>query len=214
MKKIIVFAFVMGFTLTSFAQKADSTKTTTIRLRGNTLSSAVQPLIVIDGNQQYSRDISMIKDLDPNNIESVTILKDSSAISLYGPEGFAGVIDIKTKDSKARSSTVTPGSQLSPSLKGKVSGFTIRPKNQLNENPNGSNFSITKNGIKLTDGAASPLYIIDGEETTDSKSISPDTIDSIEVLKDGTAQKLYGDKAKNGVIIIKTKNAKPLPKKK
>ena len=49
-----------------------------------------------------------------------------------------------------------------------------------------------------------PLYIVDGKETDDIKNISPESIESITVLKNDVVEK-YGEKAKNGVVIITTK---------
>ena len=59
----------------------------------------------------------------------------------------------------------------------------------------------------------SPLYIVDGKEVkfngeSPLKTIPQETIASMEILKDATAEKLYGDKGKNGVILITTTNAK------
>ncbi|WP_057939017.1 Spy/CpxP family protein refolding chaperone [Algoriphagus resistens] len=54
-----------------------------------------------------------------------------------------------------------------------------------------------------------PLYILDTEdgnkEIKEFNSINPDDIESINVLKDKSAVDLYGEKGKNGVIIIKLK---------
>ncbi len=60
---------------------------------------------------------------------------------------------------------------------------------------------------KVTDNV---LYIIDGKEATSEEvnTISPNDIESISVLKDENAVKLYGEKGRNGVIIIKTKTKK------
>jgi TonB-dependent SusC/RagA subfamily outer membrane receptor len=51
---------------------------------------------------------------------------------------------------------------------------------------------------------------LDGKEATsdDINALDPNTIESISVLKDDNAVKLYGEKGKNGVIIIKTKAKK------
>lgn len=49
------------------------------------------------------------------------------------------------------------------------------------------------------------LVIIDGKEAMDKDALSklvPDHIKSISVLKDKSAQAVYGDKGKNGVIIV------------
>jgi TonB-dependent SusC/RagA subfamily outer membrane receptor len=53
-----------------------------------------------------------------------------------------------------------------------------------------------------------PLIIIDGKEAKSLKNIASDDINSITILKDQSAKKLYGDKGKNGVIVIKTKKGK------
>jgi TonB-dependent SusC/RagA subfamily outer membrane receptor len=56
-----------------------------------------------------------------------------------------------------------------------------------------------------------PLIIVDGEalpENEKLESINPDIIQSVTVLKDASATKFYGEKAKNGAIIITTKKAK------
>ncbi|MGM9476905.1 TonB-dependent receptor plug domain-containing protein [Pedobacter sp. GSP4] len=208
MKKIIVFALAMGVSLTGFAQKADTTKRVNIKIRGNALLSATQPLIVIDGNKQYSRDINSLNEIDPNAIESITVLKDSSAISLYGADGLAGAIQIKTKGATVTDALAGKNTVVMPSVKGKISGVFIRPTIQSQDSLNNGNFLINKNGIKLKNGAAEPIYILDGKETTDIKSIAPDKIESIEILKDASAQSLYGDKAINGVVIITTKKEK------
>lgn len=53
-----------------------------------------------------------------------------------------------------------------------------------------------------------PLYVIDGIVSNDSifKSIKPESIKSINVLKGNGATAIYGQKAQNGVIIIESKN--------
>jgi TonB-dependent SusC/RagA subfamily outer membrane receptor len=212
MKKLIAFTAIMGLTIAAFAQKADSTKNVTIKIRGNAISDAKQPLIVIDGNKQFTRDINQIA-LEPDNIESINILKDNSAVSTYGADGFAGVIEIKTKGSKERNNLTVLDSNMSSNLKGKIYGLTVRPGIAKPGAPNGSGFSISKLGIKLRNDASSPLYIVDGKEADSTITMDQDSIKSIEILKDAAAKKLYGDKANNGVIIITTKNAKALPEK-
>ncbi len=66
----------------------------------------------------------------------------------------------------------------------------------------------TSNVIGL-DPANQPLVIVDGKETPyeDIKKTSPDRIKSVSVLKDKTGTTVYGDKGKNGVILIETKDA-------
>lgn len=55
------------------------------------------------------------------------------------------------------------------------------------------------------DGDGHPIFVIDGKEVKSLKNLNPNDIKSISILKDGTAEKKYGDKGKNGVIEIRTK---------
>ena len=66
----------------------------------------------------------------------------------------------------------------------------------------------TNNDQLTIDGEGQPLFIIDGKEAKSLKNISPSDIKSISVLKDGTAEKKYGEKGKNGVVEITTKKGK------
>lgn len=73
-----------------------------IRLRGlSTLGANSSPLIVIDGVIGGSLD-----NVDPNDIESMTVLKDASASAIYGTRGASGVILITTKRGQAGKFTV------------------------------------------------------------------------------------------------------------
>ncbi len=65
----------------------------------------------------------------------------------------------------------------------------------------------TKVRIISTDEKA-PLMMLDGKEISNEEmnNIDPNTIDKVEVLKDENASRKYGDKGKNGVVIITTKN--------
>ncbi len=71
---------------------------TTIRIRGtNSIQGGNDPLYVIDGFPSFSSNPTM---LDVADIESVEILKDASAIAIYGSRGSNGVIIITTKKGK------------------------------------------------------------------------------------------------------------------
>lgn len=77
----------------------------TIRIRGgSSLSASNDPLIVIDGLPISSTDISggdVLNTINPNDIESFSILKDASATAIYGSRASNGVILITTKKGKA-----------------------------------------------------------------------------------------------------------------
>src|SRR5260221_1620564 len=78
----------------------------TIRIRGGaSLNASNNPLIVIDGVPIDNNGISGVANplalINPNDIESFNILKDASAIAIYGSRASNGVIIIVTKKGKA-----------------------------------------------------------------------------------------------------------------
>ena len=79
----------------------------TIRIRGgSSLSASNDPLIVIDGLPISGTSISggdVLNTINPNDIESFSILKDASATAIYGSRASNGVILITTKKGKAGS---------------------------------------------------------------------------------------------------------------
>lgn len=75
----------------------------TIRLRGVTTFGANQePLVVVDGIAGAS-----LNNIDPNDIESIDVLKDASAAAIYGTRGAAGVILVTTKTGNVGNTSVS-----------------------------------------------------------------------------------------------------------
>ncbi len=79
-----------------------------VNIRGvSSISASSQPLFIIDGIPVVSRNnsalnqniqpVNPIADINPNDIENITILKDASAAAIYGSRGANGVILITTK---------------------------------------------------------------------------------------------------------------------
>lgn len=86
---------VPGVTLTSSNGGPDQSPT--IRIRGfGSLNAGKDPLIIVDG-APYSGDMNT---LNPNDVESMTVLKDAASSALYGARGANGVIIITTKQAK------------------------------------------------------------------------------------------------------------------
>lgn len=54
-------------------------------------------------------------------------------------------------------------------------------------------------------GGNDPLFIVDGVEVNDIGDISPDEVQSIDVLKDASSTAIYGSRGANGVILITTR---------
>ena len=91
---------------------------TSFRIRGTgTLNASAEPLYVIDGvattNASYSQNAAsanttagILSTINPQDIESITVLKDAAAASLYGSRAANGVVIITTKSGKAGSGHV------------------------------------------------------------------------------------------------------------
>ncbi len=89
-----------------------------VRIRGLTsISGSSQPLYIIDGIPVTTGDFgqigysgqgsSALSDLNPNDIESISILKDASATAIYGARGSNGIVLITTKRGKEQKTTVS-----------------------------------------------------------------------------------------------------------
>lgn len=163
-------------------------------------ADAKNPLIVVNGEiQKPTFDIS---NLSSESIKSVTILKDKSALSLYGTKGENGVVVITLKEGAQKIDGKTE-------VKNEIRVIGI---NKIDKNSPDSVKSEIR--IKSTGNVQNPLYVIDGEvikEGGDINTIKPENIESINILKDKTAIEKYGERAKNGVIeITLKKGVKPV----
>src|SRR5690606_32217086 len=95
---------------------------------------------------------------------------------------------------------VTDAGQL---LQGKVAGLTIGVPSG---DPTSGSQILLRGSTTLFGANANPLILIDGVPG-DLKTVAPEDIESIDVLKDGSAAAIYGVRGSNGVIIITTKRA-------
>ena len=87
-------------------------------------------------------------------------------------------------------------------LQGQVAGVNIN----TNSGSPGSAATINIRGIS-TNGDNRPLILVDGNVIEDLSTINPNDVESVNVLKDATAG-IYGVRAANGVILIKTKTGR------
>ncbi|MBU2887955.1 TonB-dependent receptor [Gilvimarinus agarilyticus] len=101
--------------------------------------------------------------------------------------------------------TVSTG-RIDQALQGRTAGVSIRP---TSGSP-GSSTKIRIRGIS-SNGGSDPLFIIDGVRTGAGGMdyLSPNDVESIEVLKDAASAAIYGAEGANGVIIVTTKKGKP-----
>merc|ERR1711959_659077 len=71
----------------------------------------------------------------------------------------------------------------------------------------GASSTVVIRGIGSINGSIEPLYVIDGvpQNGDNFRSLNPNEIASISVLKDAGATAIYGNRGANGVIIVETK---------
>ena len=120
------------------------------------------PIYFLDG---VLIDKTKMDAINPDNIESINVLKDKKATDKYGEKGKSGVIEITMKKSHSIPPPPPP----------------YDPKNP-------------------------PLYILDGVVIDPaSMNVKPEDIKSIDVLKGKSGTDLYGEKGKNGVVLIYSK---------
>ena len=87
-----------------------------IRVRGTTsMNGSNDPLYVVDGVP-----VDNIKFLSPNDIESISVLKDAASNALYGARGANGVIIITTKQAKAGEAVVTASAKWGVNTRGTI----------------------------------------------------------------------------------------------
>jgi TonB-dependent starch-binding outer membrane protein SusC len=109
----------------------------------------------------------------------------------------SAISSVSTKDVSSR-----PIVNTSEVLAGKAAGVQIM---QPSGKP-GSDFSVRIRGIAALGGSSQPIYVIDGVVAYDTKSLDPNNIESISILKDASAAGIYGSAgATNGVVMITTK---------
>lgn len=167
-----------------------------------------KPLVFIDGEEKRIKELNNI---DPNTIESINVLKENSATEVYGEKGKNGVVLIELKKDKAAEEVKILGYKTKESEK-EGSSLTTMVEQFLEKEytPNHADLSISnKNGkveVKSNNtDFKNVLTIVDGKEVENISDIDPNTIESVSVLKEKSATEVYGDKGKNGVVLITLK---------
>ncbi|TAE31325.1 MAG: TonB-dependent receptor [Cytophagales bacterium] len=138
----------------------------------------------------------------------LSLIDDSKALEEVVVVGYGTA---KRKDLTGAVTQITardlnPGVNPNPlqAIQGKVAGLVITtPSGDPNANP-----TVRLRGYTSLSGAGDPLYVVDGVIGVPIQTISPQDIESMDVLKDASAAAIYGSRGANGVIIITTKRGK------
>jgi TonB-dependent SusC/RagA subfamily outer membrane receptor len=136
-------------------------------------------------------------------VGSCSALKNSYIPNGYDPgeeEVNIGYQKIKKKDSTAATAklNVERGSgytNIYEYLQGRVAGVEV------------VGTSIRIRGDHSINSSNEPLLIVDGMEVSDISDLSPEEVETIDVLKDAATTALYGSRGANGVILITTRHS-------
>ncbi|WP_295128775.1 TonB-dependent receptor [uncultured Chitinophaga sp.] len=133
----------------------------------------------------------------PSNLNDIVVIGYGS-MKKKDVTGAVGSI----KSDKITEVAATDATQV---LQGRISGVMVSAQNWKP----GNMAEVRIRGSRSISGSNEPLYVVDGIPFVDAISqISPNDIESMEVLKDASATAIYGNRGANGVILITTKKGK------
>lgn len=145
--------------------------------------------------------------LNGQSVLNIELVEDAKAIDEVVVIGYGQQrrSEITTSITKVTSDDFIKGSVKSAEqlIQGKVAGLQV-------VNSSGdptSDIQMMLRGVSTLSSSTSPLIIIDGIPGGVLNSIAPEDIESIDVLKDGSAAAIYGTRGTNGVVIVTTKRS-------
>ncbi|WP_106146835.1 TonB-dependent receptor plug domain-containing protein [Flagellimonas meridianipacifica] len=95
---LILFFAVSGWTASLYSQTSEKVETASLNQYTSDSNEDKQPLYVVNGIPVSDK--SVVKNLDPDNVVSVDVIKGEKARALYGESGSNGVVIIQTKNTK------------------------------------------------------------------------------------------------------------------
>jgi TonB-dependent starch-binding outer membrane protein SusC len=166
------------------------------------------------GYVQLTRSINVNQDLDLN----LDLLSDDQALGEVVVTGYGTIVREQMTGNissiSARQIEEIPVNSFESALQGQAAGTYI----QKSSGKLGQGINIRIRGTSSVSASSQPLYVIDGiPVTSESQStsaygdtnpltdISPNDIESIDILKDAAAAAIYGSRAANGVVLVTTK---------
>ncbi len=146
-----------------------------IRVRGNrSINASNEPLYVIDGIPTTAN----INNFNPNDIASMEVLKDASAVAIYGSRGANGVVLITTKKGKAGKAVISYDGYYG--VKQPIENLNLMNAQQFAE------YSRISRGIDPNDASQDDTFFSDVEIENLQNGVDTDWLDL--VLQDGTQQ--------------------------
>lgn len=146
--------------------------------------------------------------LQGRNTLIIQLTADASALDEVVVVGYGSMKkgEVTSAITNVRADEFVQGMVRSPTqlLQGKVAGLQM-------SSPSGdptAGVQINIRGVSTISASSDPLVVIDGIPGGSLNAIAPEDVESIDVLKDGSAAAIYGTRGTNGVIIVTTKKAK------
>ena len=142
-----------------------------------------------------------------NGVINVTLENDVASLDEVVITGYTTTTKEKSSVATVRVSSETienrPNASFVQTLSGQVPGLNIT----TSTGQPGGNSLVQLRGVSSVNGNTEPLFIIDGAPVDEDnfRSLNPQDIASIDVLKDAGATAIYGNRGANGVIVIKTR---------
>ncbi|MBT8325731.1 MAG: SusC/RagA family TonB-linked outer membrane protein [Winogradskyella sp.] len=138
---------------------------------------------------------------------NVSMQEDAAVLDEVVVTGYRTATKVKSNVSSVRVTSETienrPNASFVQTLQGQVPGLSIT----TTSGQPGGNSTVQLRGVASINGNTEPLFIIDGApvDQDNFRSLNPQDIASIDVLKDAGATSIYGNRGANGVIVIKTR---------
>ena len=143
-----------------------------------------------------------------SNSLTISLIEDTSSLDEvvvvgYGTQKKSDVTGAVSKVNLEKAVAI-PTTNITEMLRGQAAGVQVT----LGSARPGGASNILIRGRNSIRGGNDPLVVLDGFPIENINDINPDDIASIEVLKDASAQAIYGARASNGVILVTTKKGK------
>ncbi len=177
---------------------------------------------------QAKSEAGSLNDIDAANIATIEVLKGAAAARIYGEGAAGGVISVVLEDGRVPQVNVRSAASAQEQMRGRTPERRVVLRTPIVADSAGGAVQIRRSRassgaqgdapwvthrdsagrVTSESTARDPLYVVDGVILgvgTDISRIPRESIASVEVLKGETARARYGDRAANGVVLIRTK---------
>ncbi|OYX23235.1 MAG: SusC/RagA family TonB-linked outer membrane protein, partial [Flavobacteriales bacterium 32-35-8] len=144
-----------------------------------------------------SNTINLELEEDSGALEEIVIV----AFGEKTRDQLTSAVSVVTSEDLAK---LSPTTSIDNMLQGVASGVQVVGGN----GKPGQTAFVRVRGIGSINASSAPLYVIDGVVAPDLNSVNPNDVESMSILKDAATASLYGSRAANGVVLIKTKTGR------